>query len=205
MQLLQIKKSRSSDKIWLTFDNGSFLPFKLDDYVLEKLKIGDSVDFDHLCHLSLKFLINNYALRQIAISPKIGEILLPKLKSQSRYYQKKYNFSNINPDQIINDTIDSLEEKKWLDKDGYAQFLLKKHHKKSRRYLEQLFSYYHLDKSLLVVDDKNNLKILLLKKINKLSKQLDLSTKNKLMQSMVQKGFAYSDTKSMIDEIISSG
>lgn len=202
MQLQQIKKSHSSDKVWLTFNNGSFVPFKIDDVVLERLKINAEVDFPHLCELSLKFLINNYALRQVAISPKIASILVPKLKNQVRYYQNKYNFYESNYDGIISDTINYLYDKGWLDCDAYAKFIIKKHHKKSKRYLEQLFSLHHLDKSLLnASDDKNNIKILLLKKISHLAKPLDFKTKNKLFQSLIQKGFAYSDIKSVIDEI----
>ncbi len=201
MQLRQTKKSRSSDKIWLTFDDGSFMPFKIDDFVIHKIKIGTEVDYNFLCQLSLKFLLNNYALRQIAISPKINQILIPKLKNQARYYQKKYSFPDINSSQIIDETINYLENNNWLNQDNYAKFLIKKHSKKSRRYLEQLFNFYHLDKTLLINNDKNNLKNLLLKKINKLSKPLDFKTKNKLIQSLVQKGFAYFDIKSTIDEV----
>ena len=201
MQLTQVKKSRSSDKVWLTFDDGSFVPFKLDDYVLEKLKIGDTVDFDHLCELSLKFLINNYALRQIAISPKIGAILIPKLKNQSRYYIKKYSFPDLNSSKIIDEIINYLENNNWLDQTAYAKFLLKKNQKKSKRYLEQLFSFYHLDKTLLNSDsDRDNIKNLLLKKMSHISKPLDFKTKTKLIQSLIQKGFAYNDIKSVIDE-----
>jgi SOS response regulatory protein OraA/RecX len=200
MQILQIKKSLSSDKVWLTFDDGSFIPFKIDDVVIYKIKTGSDIDFNFLCQLSLKFLLNNYALRQIAISPKIGVILLPKLKNQARYYQKKYSFPDINSQNIINETIDYLDEKGWLDTEAYAKYILKKNYKKSKRYLEQLFSFYHLDKSLLINNDKENLKVLLLKKISKLPNPLDFKTKSKLIQSMVQKGFAYFDIKSIIDE-----
>lgn len=204
MQLLQIQRSRSSDKVWLSFDDGSYIPFKIDDVVLEKLKINTEVDYPHLCGLSLKFLINNYALRQVAISPKIETILAPKLKNQARYYQKKYSFPSLNSDEIVDSTISYLNEKGWLDPVGYAKNLIKKHHKKSKRYLEQLFSFYHLDKSLLnSSDDLDNMKKILLKKINHLSKPLDFKTKSKLIQSLVQKGFAYSDTKSVIDELLS--
>lgn len=202
MQILQIKKSRSNDQVWLSFDDGSYLPLKIDDIVIHKIKIGVIDNYDFLCELSLKFLINNYALRQIAISPKIAAILIPKLKNQARYYTKKYSLPSINFNQIITDTINYLDSNNWLDKNNYAKYLLKKHHKKSKRYLEQLFSHYSLDKTLLNNNDKDIIKNLLLKKINKLSKPLDFKTKNKLIQSLLQKGFAYSDIKSVIDEVL---
>jgi len=173
----------------------------MDDIVIHKIKTGIIDNYEFLSELSLKFLLNNYALRQIAISPKIGEILIPKLKNQVRYYVKKYNLIVSNSESVINDTINYVDEKGWLDKDAYAKFILKKHQKKSKRYLEQLFSFYHLDKTLLSNNDKDNLKNLLLKKTSKLPNPLDFKTKSKLMQSMVQKGFAYSDIKSVIDEI----
>ena len=205
MQLIQIKKSHSSDKVWLTFDDGSFIPFKVDDVVIYKLKTNTEVDFDLLSQLSLKFLLNNYALRQIAISPKISQILIPKLKNQARYYQKKYGLIISNSELIITEIINYLNQNNWLDTTAYANFLLKKHHKKSKRYLEQLFSFYHLDKNLLINNDQDNLKNLLLKKINKLPKPLDFKTKNKVIASLVQKGFAYSDIKFVIDEISQVG
>ena len=205
MQLLQIKKSHSSDKVWLTFDDSSFIPFKIDDIVIHKIKVGSEIDHDLLCQLSLKFLLNNYALRQIAISPKIRAILIPKLKNQVRYYQKKYSFPNINSSQIIDDTISYLESNNWLNQDNYAKFLIKKHYKKSKRYLEQLFNFYHLDKSLLTNNDKVNLKNLLLKKMSHISKPVDFKTKTKLIQSLIQKSFAYNDIKSAIDETLTVG
>lgn len=201
MQLLKISPSRSSDKVWLTFDNGSFIPFKIDDVVIYKVKTGLIDNYNFLCEQSLKFILNNYALRQIAISPKIGAILLPKLKNQGRYYIKKYNLVVTNPDQIVTDVITYLDDKNWLDKSAYAKFLVKKHHKKSKRYLEQLFAFYHLDTALLQNNDRDIIRDLLVKKINKISNPLDFKTKNKLIQSLSQKGFAYSDIKSVIDEI----
>jgi len=205
MQLIQIRPSRNNDKVWLTFDDGSFIPFKIDDVVVYKIKIGPVDNYDFLCELSAKFLINNYALRQIAISPKIRQILLPKLKNKIYYFSKKYNFQNLNAIQIIDQNLDYLEGQGWLDKNSYAKFLIKKHHQKSKQYLQQLFSFYNLDKTLLSSNDKENLKKILQKKISNLSNPLDLSTKNKLIRSMVQKGFAYSDIKFVIDEILSVG
>ncbi|MFA7301255.1 MAG: RecX family transcriptional regulator [Candidatus Shapirobacteria bacterium] len=200
MQLLQIKKSTSTDKVWLTFDDGSFIPFNMDDLVIHKIKIGIIDNYQLLCELSLKFLLNNYALRQIAISPKVRQILAPKLVNQAKYYQTKYHL-NVSYAQIIENILSYLDEKGWLDSIAYAKFLLKKHSKKSKRYLEQLFAFYHLDKTLLISNDQDNIKKLLLKKISHLSNPLDFKTKNKLIQSLVQKGFAYSDIKFVIDEI----
>lgn len=205
MQLLKISRSRSSDKVWLSFDDGSLIPFKVDDIVIHKIKPGVIDNYDFLCELSLKFLINNYALRQISISPKIAAILVPKLKNQAQYYQKKYHLPALNSSQIIDETINYLDSKGWLDPAGFAKSLLKKHHKKSKRYLEQLFSFYHLDQSLLSFNtDKDNIKKLLEKKMSHLPNPLDFKTKTKLYQSLVQKGFAYNDIKSVIDEISNS-
>ncbi|PJA51072.1 hypothetical protein CO009_02645 [Candidatus Shapirobacteria bacterium CG_4_8_14_3_um_filter_35_11] len=205
MQLLQIKKSHSRDKVWLTFDDGSFIPFKIDDIVIHKIKVGSEIDYDLLCQLSLKFLLTSYALRQIAISPKIRSILLPKLKNQARYYIKKYNLIIGNYQNLIDDTLNYLEQKGWLDNNSYAKFLLKKHHQKSKRYLEQLFSHYNLDKSILNNNDQDNIKNMLLKKISKQPNPLDFKTKNKIIQSMMQKGFTYNDIKSAIDETLIVG
>ncbi|PIU73245.1 hypothetical protein COS78_03395 [Candidatus Shapirobacteria bacterium CG06_land_8_20_14_3_00_40_12] len=207
MILQQIRPSKSSEKIYLLFDNGNILPLKLDDYVLEKLKSGQVITdslFDRLSTLSLTYLLKNYALRQIAVSPKIETVLRPKLNRQIDIYFHKFSFAPIDTQPIITDLIDYLNQKKLLDPTAFASYLINRNPSKSLHYLHQLFSHYHLDLSLLIslTDDLNKIKKLIIIKTKSISKPMDFKTKTRLIGFLTRKGFAYSDIKTAIDEIV---
>jgi SOS response regulatory protein OraA/RecX len=210
MILQQIRPSKSPEKIYLLFNNGSLLPLKLDDYVLEKLKSGQVITdslFDRLSVLSLTYLLKNYALRQIAISPKIETVLRPKLNRQVDIYFHKFSFAPIDTQPIIADLIDYLNQKKLLDPTTYASYLINRNPSKSLHYLRQLFSHHHLDHSLLTfsTDDLIKIKKLVDKKTKSLPKPMDFKTKTRLIGFLTRKGFAYSDIKTAIDEIVKVG
>jgi len=210
MILLQIRKSKSPEKIYLLFDNGGLLPLKLDDYVLEKLKSGQEITnplFDRLSVLSLTYLLKNYALNQIAISPKIETILRPKLLRQISYYFHKFSFASIDTSPIIADILDYLNQKKLLDPATYASYLIRRHRGKSENYLRQLFFHHHLDTSLLFgsVNDPDQIRKLINKKTKSLPKPMDFKTKTRLIGFLLRNGFAYSDIKTVIDETVKVG
>jgi len=204
MKLLKVQRSRSPDKIYLIFKSGRAIPFFIDDFVSQNLSIGSDYSEDFIYPKSLSFLLRSYALRQVAISPKIEKILRPKLSNQVRLYGRKFYgdfvFSNVVVDQIISD----LNEKKLLDESQYASFIVRRYQKKSHRFLEQLFFKYGLNLSLLPLPvlEKEKIKKILEKKNINLSNPMDFKTKTKLIYSLSQKGFAYNDIKTVIDELI---
>lgn len=210
MILQQVRQSKSPEKIYLLFDNGNLLPLKLDDYVLEKLKPGQIITpplFDRLSTLSLTYLLKNYALRQIAISPKIESVLHPKLLRQVSFYFHKFSFSPVDASPIISGVIDYLNQKNLLDPSVYASYLIRRHQGKSRSYLRQLFSHYHLAPSLLPppTADLDKIRILIYKKTKSISKPMDFKTKTRLIGYLTRKGFAYYDIKTVIDETAKVG
>jgi SOS response regulatory protein OraA/RecX len=207
MILQQIRKSKSPEKIYLLFDNGGLLPLKIDDFVLVKIKVGMEIDFSlfsNISALSLHYLLLNYALNQIAISPKIESVLYPKLLRQINFYLHKFCYASIDTSPIIADIFSFLNQKNLLNPTVFAEYLIRRHQGKSQYYLRQLLAHHHLDPSLLLsaTDDLSKIKKLINKKNKSLSKAMDFKTKNRLIGFLSRKGFAYNDIKTVIDEMV---
>src|SRR5574344_981904 len=85
LQLISIKPaSRIKNRIWLSFSDSSFLPFFIDDVVKLSLQKNQEIDDQKLELITIKSLFyvgQEYALRQIAISPKTEKIIKQKLKT----------------------------------------------------------------------------------------------------------------------------
>jgi SOS response regulatory protein OraA/RecX len=206
MKLLKVQKSRNPEKIYLIFKGRPPLPFFLDDYVKEKIKLGLEIDNDYfskLSYLSLTFLLRSYGLNRLATSPHIKSTLLPKLRRQSIIYQKRW-LLKIDSQEIINNLLNYFENHELLDTASFAASLIHRHQKKSHSYLRSLFLHHRLDLSLLPLPqgEVDKIKKLLEKKIRNLSKPLDFKTKNRLFGFLLRKGFAYDDIKTVIDELL---
>ena len=168
LQLLRLLPSRrTSNRVWLIFNDSSKLPFFIDDVVTLGLKtnleISDEL-YGKIKSTSLYYLLYNYALNQVAISPKISQILSPKIKQKLRFYLRKYKLTG-DYDYLIDQITDKLLSLNLLDEFAYANYLLRKNKNRSRQYISRLFSHYHLT---LPQDyqpqDTNNIKEILLKK-----------------------------------------
>ena len=195
---------RNKDQFWLIFSDKQKLPLYVDDLYKFGLKSGKNIDesqFNRLKQSSLYFLLYTYSLRQIALSPKISQILLPKLKQKLVFYQIKYSlqgdFSHI-PEEII----DKLKSRSLLDATAFKEYLLRRYSKHPQAYLRHLFAKYQLD---FPIDSKNDdqLKIrqLLTHKKYQSTNWSDRAVKTKIMASLFRKGFAYDDIKTVIDEM----
>ena len=113
--------------------------------------------------------MREYALRQVAISPKTKKILKQKIRQK---------FKDFNSDKLL----DKLE--KYLDEDDYISYIERKFKNKSNReinYRLKIAGINYLSKN----DDKEKIRNLLLKK-----KKLSIS-------SLIQRGFSYPDIKSV--------
>jgi len=189
--------------------SGSFkLPFFIDDVVIFSLKGGQEIDselFEKIKEASLYYLLYNYSLNQIAISPKISRILIPKIKQKLYFYQKKYNLEgeySFLADKIIL----KLSDSGLLNESLYAEFLLKRNQHRSRHYLTRLFSYYNLDlPSDYQFQDQESIRNILIKKKSLSTILSENAEKNKLIASLARKGFAYNDIKTVIDEMLKKG
>jgi len=205
LKLLRLLPSRrTNNRVWLIFSDSSKLPFFIDDLVLLGLKtnleISDEL-FEKIKTASLHYLLYNYSLNQIALSPKIAKTLSPKIRQKLNFYLRKYKLSG---DYLflIDQIIEKLSSLNLLDETAFTNYLIRKNKKHSRQYLSRLFSYYHLSlPSDYQDDDTDNIKKILVKKKYSSLNWTDNSVKNKLFASLLRKGFAYSDIKTVIDEL----
>ena len=205
LQLLRLLPSRrTNNRVWLIFSDSSKLPFFIDDVVVLGLRTGLDINeelFEKIKSTSLYYLLYNYSLNQVAISPKIEKTLSPKIRQKLNFYLRKYKLSG-DYLYLIDQIIAKLSSLNLLDEFAFAKYLLRKNKKHSRQYLARLFSFYHLNlPSDFQGDDIENIKKILIKKKYLSLNLLENSVKNKLFASLMRKGFAYSDIKTAIDEI----
>jgi SOS response regulatory protein OraA/RecX len=205
LQLLRILPSRRiNNRVWLIFSDSLKLPFFIDDVFILGLKTNLEISkdlFEKIKTASLYYLLYNYSLNQIALSPKISQTLSPKIKQKLYFYLRKYKLDG-DFSFLVDQIITKLSSQGLLDEIAFSNYLLRKNKKHSRQYLSRLFSFYHLD---FPQDYQNNdiqkIKGLLIKKKYLSLNLLENSVKNKLYASLIRKGFAYSDIKTAIDEL----
>lgn len=206
LKLLQLLPShRTKNRVWLIFSDSLKLPFFIDDLVLlglkKNLEINDEL-FERIKAKSLYYLLYNYSLNQIALSPKISQSLSPKVKQKLYFYLRKYKLIG-DYSYLVEEIIEKLLSQNLLNEDSFADYLLRKNKKRSRQYLSRLFFLYHLHlPSDFSGNDIQNIKDLLSKKKYLSTNLLENSTKTKLITSLIRKGFAYNDIKIAIDEIV---
>lgn len=205
LQLLRLLPSRrTKNRVWLILSNRLKLPFSLDDAVSLHLSPGLEIDLELFSQLKshcLYYLLYNYSLNQVALSPKIEKVISPKIRQKLYFYQKKYLLDG-DYQYLIDQVIDKLNSQNLLDKLSFAHYLLRKNQHRSRNYLQRLFSYYHLSlPETYLSHDIETIKNILLKKKYSSLNLLENSAKNKLFASLARKGFAYDDIKTAIDEL----
>ncbi len=206
LQLQRLLPSRrTKNRVWLIFSNSVKLPFYADDVLKlglkSNLEINDEL-FEKIKTSSLYYLLYNYSLNQVALSPKIKQTLSPKIRQKLYLYQKKYKLTG-DYQFLIEEIIDKLSSLNLLDESSFSDYLLRKNKKHSRQYLSRLFSFYHLTlPQENPEEDIKNIKEILLKKKYLSLNLSDNTAKNKLIVSLLRKGFAYNDIKIAIDESI---
>jgi SOS response regulatory protein OraA/RecX len=141
----------------------------IDDVVKLGLKKNNEADVAQLKEFSQNYLAKEYALRQIAISPKTEKILKQKIKQK---------FRDFNSDELVG------ELTKYLNEDDYISYIQRKFKNKSNREISYRLKIAGIDYSSRN-DDKEKIRNLLLKK-----KKLSIS-------SLIQRGFSYPDIKSV--------
>ncbi len=199
-----IPSRRQKNLFWLIFSDKSKIPLSGDDYLKFRLKKSQPLSenlFEEIKTASLFYLLYNYALRQVALSPKIDKIILPKLKQKLYYYQHKYtldgDFSFL-PDNVLS----KLKTHNLLKEDDFIEYLIRKYQCKPQNYLRQKLALY----SLKLPPDFNKDESILLQKLLTQKKYQHLNwsdpaAKNKIIASLYRKGFAYNDIKTAIDEL----
>ncbi len=196
---------RSKNQFWLIFSNRLKLPISSDDYLRFSLKKNQSVSetlFEDLKAASLFFLLYNYSLRQIALSPKIDKILLPKLRQKLYFYQKKYSLTG-DFSFLLDQILDKLKTFNLLKEDDFIDYLIRKYHHKPQNFLRQKLALYSLKLPPdFQTDEIQLLRTLLTQKKYQNLNWSDPKVKNKVFASLYRKGFAYNDIKIAIDELL---
>jgi SOS response regulatory protein OraA/RecX len=215
MQVLSVKTSRYPQRVYLKFSNGLFIPFYIDDVVSHSIHSGLEVDkskLDLFVQLSLSYLLREYSLRQIAISPKTEFGLSLKLRVYIAKIIQKYKIpvDGISQQELIQSCIEKLKSQSLINPDEYIKYFIKKNRGKSQREI-----IYKLEKEGLHIDNSyfnsqsqeteiEKIKNLLVKKKVDNQKMSDFKYKNKIMAYFYRKGFSLSDIKTAIDEILNN-
>ena len=210
LTLTNIKTSRIPNRVNLSFSDDSYLPFFIDDVVKLSLQKNQNIDDEKLSQIisaALTYLGKEYALRQVAISPKTQKIISQKLKLFFLKTGRKYkHFIGFKPDQIILTIIDDLNSKNLLNQADFVKSFIAKNHRKSANQIEFLLSQKGVDVSNLKLkktNDIDSIKRILAKKRVTFEILKDFKAKNKLYASLFRQGFDISDIKAAIDDYLS--
>ena len=209
LSLVNIKVSRIKNRVNLVFSDKNYLPFFIDDVVRLSLAKNQELSpeiLDQIKSLCLLYLGKEYALRQIAISPKTEKILFYKLKIfLFRTTQKFKLLSSIPTDLIASQIITQLKDKKLLNESSFVDYFIKKNKSKSVTEIKYLLKQQGVDISSLNLSSQNEnqsiIKILSKKNVNQ-ELLSDYGYKNKLYASLFRKGFSVSSIKTAIDEYL---
>jgi SOS response regulatory protein OraA/RecX len=148
-----------------------------------------------------------YALRQIAISPKTEKILFQKLKIYFIKTTQKYKLLSLTSnDLIIDGIITDLKNKNLLNETSFISYFIKKNKSKSIAEIKYLLKQQGVDSSSISIspdNEKQSIKKILSKKNINRNLLSDYNYRNKLYASLFRRGFSLSTIKTTIDEFLS--
>jgi len=204
--LSNIKTSRIPNRVNLIFSDHSYLPFFIDDTVKLSLIKNQEIDPEKLNLIitaSLKYLGREYALRQIALSPKTEKILSQKLKQYFFKATKKFKlFSNFSVSPIISKIISDLKSKGLLNQSDFTLYFVNKNKNKSQAQVKYLLQQQGINFEPSTLDDQSAIKKILIKKRIDQKYIADFKLKTKLYASLFRSGFQISDIKAAIDDFL---
>jgi len=205
MEIISVNVSKKNSRlIWLKFTDNVLLPLSADDYVLMHLKKFEPLTDEQFLTVqtaSARFLLTEYSLRQVAISPKVRVLLSRKL----RLYSQKINHSYQYPDGLVIGLIDSVVDKidslGLLDPVSFAEYFTRRHHRQSSSQINYQLRQLGISQKAIMSDDVAKIKLILQKKY-KPEDFSDYQTKRKIIAKLYQKGFAVNDIKTAIDDYL---
>lgn len=192
-QLIKTKINPIRKLVFLTFSDGSSFPISLDDH-LRHLSTAN------LPSASLSFLLQNYALRQLALSPRSEKVLRLKLRRHYYLLTRRYRyFSPPSVDEIVPAVLQKIKSLNLIDPTSYIEHLIHRHSDKSARHLIYLLRQSGVSPSdlspylsSLSRADSEKVKRLVARKSN--------LSPNKLYPWLIRKGFPQDLVKTIIDE-----
>jgi len=211
---MEIKKlsfsSRSNSRVFVTFSDNSYLPLDSDSVFhlhLKKNQVLTPSQYQKIVDKSLLFLLKDYALRQVALSPKTEKIITQKLGLYLKKIVSQYSIkTSPSASTLIKEVLDYLNSKNLLDPQQFVDYFIRHHSQKSYQHLCLLLGHRGVPSQFLPqpqsfsVTEKDKIKKILAKKIRSLSELSDYKNKNKLIASLARRGFSYSNIKAVIDD-----
>lgn len=203
--------NRTSSGLKLSLQNGQVFCLPLNFEFHTKLHLGDTLDsrqIQELSKASLRHILTEYALRQIAISPKNKLVLKQKVTQKAPAILAKYGYSLLDSDQIISEVVDYLEAKNLLNELDFATYLLSRHKNKSiffqKRILQQKGVSQEIISNLIGKVDQQNQLVLMRNLVIKYRLRYQNLPKfqqnQKILNLLYQKGFPISLAKPIVDQ-----
>ncbi len=127
------KPNRSCQALYVYTDTSAVYILPLEIALKLHFRPGSELtDIPFLETTSLNYLLKEYALRQIAISPKSRHVLSQKMSQKLSDYKYKYNYSQ---DVDLGLILDYLESRNLLDTSSFARHIVYKNRSKSTQYI----------------------------------------------------------------------
>ncbi|MBI2464900.1 RecX family transcriptional regulator [Candidatus Shapirobacteria bacterium] len=205
MQIITISPSRQSQQqVWLKFDEGTLLPFKVDDVIRLKLSKFTNITselYQSILLASANYLLLEYSLRQIAISPKTEKSLNQKLKIYCQKLKYKYNFELDFLYSLIDPVVKRIVDDGLIDNQAYIDHVLRKYPRKSMMEISFILRQQGINFSPKPNQEQEieKIKNIILKKYHSYN-LADYNAKNKLIGNLARKGFPIEFIKTAIDE-----
>lgn len=210
LQITRIKASRISNRVNITFSDNSYLPFFIDDIIRLSLSKNQDIDpqkFEDIAYASFKYLGWEYAIRQIAISPKTEKILSQKLKIFLLKSLKKYKLSlDIPFSSLIGKIVTDLKSRNLLNSEDFINYFINKNRHKSEKYITFMLAQQDIKidpsslKKLLPQNDLDLIKKYLDKKRINPKDLEDFKYRQKIIASLYRRAFDLADIKAVIDD-----
>lgn len=202
--LQKILPVKNSSQAYLNLSDQRLIPLHIDSVLKLGLKTGIDLSpeiLEKIYGLSQKELLYNYALRQIAISPKTPTLLLRRLSLYQRKIVHKFKFILLS--DLVQEVVTEVQERGLLKESDYADYLQRRCSKKSNLYLKKKLVEAGLNPSATAHRDESEIIQNLLRKKNISFVELtDFKTKNKIIGSLYRQGYSLSAIKSTIDVIL---
>lgn len=210
--VIRLQPSKSGNSITVTLNTSARFQLPIDYFVLQKIRVGDELtgdQIDNFTSQSQSHLLREYALRQLAISPKGQAVMLAKLSQALKKINHTYGYKSANT-ELIPKTIVYLNDKQLINDKDYCLHILRKHKGKSTRFLEYYLKQQGIAETTVqdVLHGRDNneesdaLKKFISKKISRYQKLPNHTIKSKLLANAFQNGFSLSKAKSVIDELL---
>jgi SOS response regulatory protein OraA/RecX len=195
---------KNSRLIWLKFSDGQLLPLSTDNYVLMHLKKFEPLNDELFLEIqtnSAKFLLTEYSLKQIAISPKVRKLLSQKLRQYAQKINLKFAYPHGLVSGLIEEVLNKITALGLLDEAKFVDYFARRHHRQSATQINYQLRQLGIDQKISTIDEVANIKAILEKKYQPIDFS-DFKTKNKIIASLFRKGFALGDIKTAIDAFL---